>query len=622
MFILPRIVEQIRKLQFVNGFEKATEQPLRAQQDILLDIIWRNARTEFGKEHGFLSISNIDDFRHRVPIHRYEQLRKHINSHAQGKSNVLVDEDIVLFATTSGTTGKPKYIPVTGSFIDKYREGWHIWLYFLYRDHPAIFSGKILTIVSPKEEGMLGKVPYGSISGLIHDMQPQMVKQHYALPACVYRIKDHAAKYYAIARLAAEQDISLFVTPNPSMVLMICKKINEFREKIIKDVREGVINGSFFIEKEIKEQLLARLRPNKRRADELEQLARKHHGLYPRHIWKNLAAVGCWKGGPLMMYLHEFPTYFGDVPVRDIGLMATEGRSSIPMQNKGSGGVLSITTTFIEFVRENDKDLTHPEVLLCSDVKKGENYYIVLTNHAGLYRYWINDIVKVTGSYHKTPVIEFVRKGEHMTNITGEKVTEWQVVHAAEKASKKLNLPVYKFTATVEFGDPPHYAVVAEMPKQVAREVKEQYIRCLDRNLALLNLEYMAKRLSRRLGPMELDVVEEGAYESLVRSGHLSSHDAQAKIPYLTPDTRFLQEFSIVERIAGAGVAAVLLVAIGLNALSEGSMTGFFQGSVTGAAVADGAPGNIVIAIITLAAIIFGYRGLKYYYRKNHYGKK
>ena len=57
-----------------------------------------------------------------------------------------------------------------------------------------------------------------------------------------------------------------------------------------------------------------------------------------------------------------------------------------------------------------------------------------MSTQTGLYRYFMNDIVRVTGKFHETPTIQFVQKGKGVTNITGEKLYESQVIQAVLSA--------------------------------------------------------------------------------------------------------------------------------------------------------------------------------------------
>jgi hypothetical protein len=72
----------------------------------------------------------------------------------------------VLFTTTSGTTGNRKYIPMTRE--GKRAKSHLTWLWFcgLYRDHPGIVGGRILSVVSPEVESHAPSgVPCGAESG-------------------------------------------------------------------------------------------------------------------------------------------------------------------------------------------------------------------------------------------------------------------------------------------------------------------------------------------------------------------------------------------------------------------------------------------------------------------------
>ena len=96
-------------------FETATREPGTAQQRKLLEILARNRDSEYGRQYGFSSIRNMDDFRKQVPVVSYEDIQGQVNRMTLGEKNVLTAEAPIMFAQTSGTTGQAKYIPVTPS---------------------------------------------------------------------------------------------------------------------------------------------------------------------------------------------------------------------------------------------------------------------------------------------------------------------------------------------------------------------------------------------------------------------------------------------------------------------------------------------------------------------------
>ena len=68
------------------------------------------------------------------------------------------------------------------------------------------------------------------------------------------------------------------------------------------------------------------------------------------------------------------------------------------------------------------------EPRLAWEVRGGDEYRLVVTTEAGLYRYDLGDVVRVSGWFMGAPRLVFVRKAGNVLNAMGEKVTEDQVV--------------------------------------------------------------------------------------------------------------------------------------------------------------------------------------------------
>ena len=65
-------------------------------------------------------------------------------------------------------------------------------------------------------------------------------------------------------------------------------------------------------------------------------------------------------------------------------------------------------------------------------LEPGHRYQVVVTTAGGLYRYAMNDLVEVAGVHRATPLLRFVQKGRGVTNLTGEKLYEAQVIEAVQ----------------------------------------------------------------------------------------------------------------------------------------------------------------------------------------------
>jgi hypothetical protein len=262
------------------------------------------------------------------------------------------------------------------------------------------------------------------------------------------------------------------------MIILLCRKIGRWQDTIIDDIRNGTISGKFDISLRIREAISRRLKPDARRADELKAMIEEGGNLSPRRFWPNLRIIECWKGGMMRLYLKELGDYFGNVPTRDMGCISTEARSSIPVNDTDPGGILAIQTNFYEFIPRRDAGKGSARTLTCGELKAGEEYFLIVTTAGGLYRYYIDDIVRVYGFFNRTPMIEFVQKGHGATSLAGEKLYESHVNEALEKVLDKHKIALAFFCAVAKAMDGPRYDLLAEFSSGAGDDDKKlQFLR-------------------------------------------------------------------------------------------------------------------------------------------------
>jgi len=501
----------------LRRFENQLHHCRLVQDDLLRNILRLNQSSDFGRQHRFDHISDYQDFTSAVPPARYDYFKPYIDRCCMGETGALFgpSQKLIMFALTSGTTAAVKLIPVTQTTIQRYRNGWNIWGIKALSDHPHAYLRKILQVSSPAEEYRTeAGIPCGAISGMLSRHQKYIVRQFYATPACLAEIPDSTARYYTIMRVALTQDIGFISTANPSTTVTLARTAERYAPQLIRDLHDGTIDKSISLAPEIRDQITPRLKPSPQRARQLQNILDENNALLPSDYW-DIAFLANWTGGTLSMYLPQLKKYFGDAPLRDIGLLASEGRMSIPLVDNTSAGVLDINANFYEFVPAAEIDRHAPDdttstlpagltVLRAEELQKGELYYIFLTNFSGLYRYHIGDLVGVTDHIGTTPVIEFLSKGAHTSSITGEKLTENQVVQAVQAAAAQLNLSLGTFIMAPHWGPVPYYLVSFESDRSFTAAELKQIAHNIDAQLCQNNIEYESKRKSSRLGHVQI----------------------------------------------------------------------------------------------------------------------
>ena len=525
-------------------FLLAAQDCQQTQRDVLRRLLALNAASRFSHEHGLTATLTPQELRSRLPICDFEYFRPYIERLKVGDTQALLGPEnrLLMFTLSSGTTADSKFIPVTTQFLSDYRRGWQIWGVHAYDSRPGLNHKNILQVTSDycRYQTPAG-TPCGNISGLAVAMQRPVVRFLYTIPFIVSKIENPLAKYYMILRLAlADDNVGMITTANPSTVLQLATLADAEKESLIRDIADGTLSERFAISPEVRQALdrrLSRRRPQ--RARQLAAIVSKSGVLRLGEVWPRLEQLAVWMGGSCGAYLPSLRQQFGNrIPIRDHGLSASEGRMTIPFDEESSDGVLEVSTHYFEFIPEAEHGSPNPTILEAHELTPDHNYFILLTTSSGLSRYDICDVVRCTGFVGTTPVLRFLHKGAYISNLTGEKVSESQVVDAVRQALDSNRHQVSFFTLTPVWGEPPFYQLLLETGDVPTSELAERLANATDTKLQELNCEYQEKRSTGRLGPLRVTRLQPGTWRRFAeqRQTRLGGSVEQYKHPCLIPD--------------------------------------------------------------------------------------
>ncbi len=518
-FFFQRIVSPLLSASItrkINLFQEATKNPQEVQHKLLLSILRKHRNTAFANDHHFSTISSIAEYKNNIGVGGYETIEPYMNRVLKGENQALLqDRKIHMFALTSGTTNTRKYIPVTDQYLEDYRRGWNIWGLTAFLQHEKVKLQPIVQMSGDWDEYRSESgVPCGSVTGLTARMQKKVIRWLYCVPPEVSRIKDPAAKYYTVMRLSIARPVGMILAANPSTLINLAKAGDLQKESLLKDLRDGTLNPNLDIPPEVRKALAPRISKRPEKVLELEQIIKQTGSLLPKDYWPQHCLLGNWTGGSMAAYLRHYPKFFGNMPIRDVGLIASEGRMTIPLEDNTSSGVLDITTHFFEFIPEEDKGSPNPTVLLPHELIEGRNYFILFTTSYGLYRYDIHDVVRCTGYYNKTPLLQFLNKGSYFSNLTGEKISEYQITGAMAEVLKDLDLALSTYSlAPIWHDEQPYYGLFIEANDIPSPDFATKLANLLEAKLRKVNIEYDSKRESLRLGTIRPMLLKSGAWQ-------------------------------------------------------------------------------------------------------------
>jgi hypothetical protein len=520
--------------------ERAAHEPLNAQRDVLRRLLETNKETRFGREHGFADIGGDHKrFVDRVPVQDYEQVRPYIDAQRRTGDAALTEEAPLFYAQTSGTTGRPKHIPITPSTLRIQRREQALFSYLQYRACPSAFAGKALGVMGAAIEGRLdtGHV-VGSVSGHLYRSLPRTVRSRFVVPPEVSDIPDYDLKYLVIARLAlAERDITYLGSPNPTTFLRLIAIVNDERDRLRESLETGTLDRLADVSPSVREILARRIRPDRARAAQIGGAG----NLTYAHLWPRIRLVTTWTGGSCGLALDKLRALLPPAAaVMELGYQSTECRGTLALQAEAPGGVPPLNHHFFEFVERGAWDRGAPEFITIDRLETGRFYYVLITTASGLYRYFMNDLVEMTGRFHATPLLRFVQKGKGVTNLTGEKLYEAQAIEAVRDVTGRFGVTSGFFVLVADEGASA-YRLFVEFDEGRHVDV-DRLGAALDDRLGELNLEYQGKRHSGRLGPLTVVLVRPGTGEAYkaacVRAG-------QREGQYKPPALQYLKDLAL-----------------------------------------------------------------------------
>jgi len=484
--------------------EKASHDVAEAQKRVLHGILQQNQHTTFGQRHHFADANSIADFQRLCPIQNHDSLRPYIDEQENTGKLALTTEAAVFYAQTSGTTGAAKLLPVTPTMLKQIKRQQALAGFLQSRACPQAFAGALLGITGAAEEDQTatGK-SIGAISGVMYDMLPWPMKWKFILPPGVFWIKDYLTKYLLILRLAlAERDITYIATANPSTFVLLLELLHTHREELLTSIETGLWPVERPLPIDAANAVKRKLRPNRARAAELRALFAAKDRLAISDIWPHIALLATWTGGNCRIPLQAIKAQLPEQAVTmDLGLLASECRITLTVETDTRSGMPVFTDYFFEFTERALWDNKQPEFLTLDQLEQGHEYYLFVTTTSGLYRYNMNDIVTVAGHQNGVPLIEFLQKGRGVTNITGEKLYEKQVIQATAALATQCSLEIQFFIVLAD-RVAGHYDFYFESGDAVTPDLQE-LAQLLDTHFCLQNDEYKQKRASGRLKPLQ-----------------------------------------------------------------------------------------------------------------------
>jgi hypothetical protein len=431
-------------------FRRALARPEAVQRSLLRRYLKDNADTAFGRAHGFAAIRSAEEYRERVPTALWEDMAPWVDRIAKGEPGVLTRSPVRTLEPTSGSSAAAKLIPYTVELQREIRRAVAPWIVDLYGRRPRLALGSAYWSITPPaldEDRPAGPVPVGfeEDSQYLGGLWSRLADATLAVPGSVRHLRDpDAFRQATLKHLLRHRDLTVISVWHPSFLLLLMEGLPE----------------------------------------------------PPVRIWPKLGLISCWGDAHAALSLPELALAFPGVEIQPKGLLATEGFVTIPFAGRWP---LAIRSHFFEFLPEGGGG---PR--FAWELEEGRVYSVVLTTGGGLYRYCLQDRVRVEGFVEKTPSFRFLGKEGHVSDLRGEKLHESFVAGILARVFERAGIAP-RFAMLAPDGEV-GYILFLEMepaPPDLAA--------MLDNELAA-NPHYRLCRALRQLAPVRIQLLGPGAY--------------------------------------------------------------------------------------------------------------
>ena len=444
----------------------------------------------------------IEKFQNKIPIVNYEDIKEFVEKEKVGKSNVLLSDKIKLFELTSGSTSDVKYIPYTEKFLKSYMNGVFAWIYNLYQNNKRLFLGSSYWSISPilKREAVTSggiRVGIEDDTSYFDKVSAFFLNKLFTVPKEIKNIQNMEDFLLITAVfLLLSENLAMISVWSPSFLMILLDFIEKNYKVICQIVKSEDLGTEFFADKNLGNKKYFQIIQKKYRklwkknrskflinyfekyeknilskndkTQNLEiteknnenEIMAENKNLETKSgnkivenfvdysvIWEKLSLVSCWADSDSYEIFIKLKEKLNpnkknmNLKFQGKGLMSTECIVSFPLENVQNGSVAAYTSFFYEFIQVSDDELENRSPKLLDELELGVRYCVVVTTNAGLYRYNTNDIVEVTGFYHKIPIVKFVGRINNFSDIVGEKLknsfVEKQVLATLEENNIK-----------------------------------------------------------------------------------------------------------------------------------------------------------------------------------------
>ncbi|XP_047946554.1 indole-3-acetic acid-amido synthetase GH3.6-like [Salvia hispanica] len=517
-----------KKLEFI---EEITSNPDHIQQQVLSEILSRNAHVEYLTRHGLNGHTDRETFKKTMPVISYEDILPDINRIALGDTSpILCSHPISEFLTSSGTSaGERKMMPTIEEELGRRSLLYSLLMPVMSQFVPGLDKGKGMYFLFIKSEtktpgGLPARPVLTSYYKSSHFKErPYDPYTNYTSPNEAILCPDSYQSMYSqiLCGLCLRTDVLRVGAVFASGFIRAIRFLEKHWSLLCHDIRTGTLNP-LITDESVREAVMRILQPDPEKAEFVESECGKGswQGIITR-LWPNTKYVDVIVTGTMSQYIPTLDYYSNSLPLVCTMYASSECYFGVNLNPLCSPSDVSYTLiptmAYFEFLPLHSND--DHELVDLANVKQGQDYELVVTTYAGLCRYRVGDVLRVAGFKNKSPHFNFICRKNVVLSIDSDKTDEVELQAAVRAAVTHLEPFGASLTEYTSYADtsgiPGHYVLYWELSHNSAIPPSVFEDCCLTMEESLSSV-YRQNRAYEAIGPLEIRIVEGGTFDKLM----------------------------------------------------------------------------------------------------------
>ncbi|KAJ0914368.1 putative GH3 family protein [Helianthus annuus] len=521
--------------EVIEEFEALTKDAKRVQVETLKRILKENVEAEYLKKWGLDGKTDTESYSTCVPLVTHKDLEPLIQQIADGATHpILTGKPITTITLSSGTTeGKRKFVPFNDELTETTMQIYRTSFAYRNREFP-IGNGKALSFIygSKQFKTKGGLLAGTATSNVYRSAQFKKTMKDMQTPCCspdevIFGPDFHQSLYcHLLCGLIFRDEIQVISSTFAHSIVHSFRSFELVWEELCSNIKTGTLSTRITVPT-IRTAMAKILKPNPELAYKIHEKCLSLSNWYGliEELFPNMKYIYGIMTGSMEPYLKKLRHYAGGIPLLSADYGSSEGWIGANVNPTRPPEMATFAVLphigYFEFIPLRDAGplgRIEPRPMGLTDVQVGEEYEVVVTNFAGLYRYRLGDVVKVVGFHNSTPELQFICRKDIMPAINIDKNTEKDLQLSVEAAAKLLaaeKLEVVDFTSQVDLSsDPGHYVIFWEVSGNASDEVFKECCNCIDS--AFVDAGYVSSRKVQAIGPLELKILKRGTFQKIL----------------------------------------------------------------------------------------------------------